>query len=273
MLKKIMVGAIVSVFLLAGCSNGTEKSGEDGKTNASATLTPENQLAFYEDTKKNERVWLQVYAEDGVVEKDFGVENIIFAKDGKLTIYNTDNFVGLSDNKDFSLEKIKISDLNGKSFEELKKLGVSRDKEIFEAKKSKEISSLEYSISISKQNALQTYRKDDEKYQEKNKQDIAGYNKDIDDLKNEEYKAPKATEISIATETDASGNTTIDEDVIYNGKDLYRNLTPMPVVTIYDTHYGGYIESPAQTSVLLVPVDEKYVGQIVTKLDDEVKEK
>lgn len=266
-----MVGAIVSVFLLAGCSNGTEKSGADGKISASATLTPENQLAFYEDAKKNERAWIQVYAEDGVVEKDFSVDNIIFAKDGKLTIYKTDGFVGLSGGENFSLEYIEIGDLNGKSFEELKRIGVDRDKEVFEATIAKEVAGFESNIEATKRGMNIAGAKEDEEYQRDSIEDIAGYNKKIEDLKKMKYKVPKATEISIAIETDTTGNTTIDEDVFYEGEALYKTLMPMPVVTIYDTHYGGYVEGKVQDSVLLVPVDEKYVGQIVTKLDDEVE--
>lgn len=280
MFKKLLVGSIVSVFLLAGCGNSGEKSG----VNSTTTLTPDKPLAFYEDTKKNERIWFEVHMNDSVIAKDDIVKKIIIVKDGKLKFYDTDYF--LRNTNERPLKPLYLSELDGKKSDELEKIGVARDKDHFEFQKKVKIKSIEDEVTDLNEILKETNISEEKK--ESWKEDIEHAENEAAIFRNMTYENPKTSEIHIETKTDNSGNTTINEHVFYKANDfdldlsikyvdfktlerdfVYESLQPIPVSNIYNEYYGGFIFGKTEDTALITRADKKYEGQIVTKLDDE----
>lgn len=303
--KKILGGMLISTLVLTGCGNNSEESASNGnasKENASnesasnkssvlkvsKELTPQNPLGFYEDSQKNDRIWLHTDI-SGFIQKDSEVYKIFVVKDGKMTTYITRSE---SFNDSESLEVLELGALNKLSTKEVEKLAIERDKEYFELYKARVIEYLEKEIpDIEKQ-----IKRDEERNHvtetsefsiEWYKELITEYKEHLISFKNLEYEKPKPQEIVAEVETDGSGNNTMTEDIDYKYKEIFfdkrrelgieygflnnelsnktfSELMPMTVMTIFEENYAGFYVGE---SALVTLSDEKYLGQLVTKLD------
>ncbi|GEK33110.1 hypothetical protein [Kurthia sibirica] len=291
-LNKLIIGSVVAMSLLAGCGN-------------SSSLSSKEPIGFYEDSQKNDRVWLETTATDGIVGKDEHVNRIIVVKDGELTAYNT-HF------NSENLDSIKLGSIGDKSPEELEKLGVQRDKEYFEDRIKSSIGIIEDNIKYNKKKIEENegykqkqiensqkkgiYEFEKQGYLQREKEfteEIASLDKEngdfkeqIEILKNMKYQSPKPQKINVSIDTDGTGNVTESEMLTFKNHVLfaetnvgsskselkitegkYKEFTPMVVSQIHDKYYAGYLIGGSQTDALITLSDEKEVGKYVTKLD------
>lgn len=266
-MKKYLVALTASLTLLTGCSsNSVTKSKEP--------LAPSQAFA-------QEGIWFRT---EDKLEKDSSIRGV-FVFNGKKEVkyYSLD---------DYSSEALKISDVNGKSKDEVLKIVEEKDKRIFEKNQKK----LEESVKKNLEEKRKSLKKFETELSTGSYKEKPGYFSsleflDIENLQNtikniseeiknnetwlasiEPYKAPEFATYSLEVETDGTGNNTQGQKLIfkeYRQKsegyhsstdtfkdvvDSYEDLKPIfAPYTIFDKQYHGY-------KGLYIAVEKEHAG-------------
>lgn len=238
-MKKLLFGAIVSTFLLTGCSNVTNskelKMGE-------VFNSGKEHISYVIDTSNN-------------VEKDSYVDYVIVSKKGETKLY------------DMEESKLTLGDFTKMDDNEIKEKALKVDKKSFNASKKSQLESIE--DRIDSYNDLEEASK--KGLGSKESGERKKLEKEYNQLKNTKYKEPEFKKVKLEVFTDGSGNETEYERFTFkrgNGDDFFLSaaLSVYPF-DIYDKRYAG-VKSNRFDFHIITEVGDKVETPMLDSKDD-----
>ncbi|UXR74057.1 MULTISPECIES: membrane lipoprotein lipid attachment site-containing protein [unclassified Staphylococcus] len=233
-MKKILLGAIVSAFLLTGCSNVTNskelKMGEvfnSGKEHVSYLID-----------------YSSDYTED--VDKDSYVDYVIISKKGETKFYYMED------------SDITLGEVTKMSNDEVKEKALELYKNNFNENKNDELSNLKTSI--------------EDHYGVYDRSEKQKFKKRYNELKNKQYLEPEFEKMNLKVVTDGSGNETKYEKFTFKrqwsgGEYTLPVSVPIYPFDIYDKKYAG-VKSKKENAYLITEVGDKVEEVVLDSKDD-----
>ncbi|KIX91874.1 hypothetical protein TP70_00155 [Staphylococcus microti] len=248
-MKKLLFGAIVSTFLLTGCSN--------------VTNSKELKMGEVFNSGKEHISYVVDGSED--IDKDSEIEMMIVTKDGKSKLYNIKSDTTLGD-------MAKLDD------DKKKEKMLKDDKKYFKTMKGFKLDQL-------KSHMYYINHKDDENLEgdaELNSLKMDDVKKSYDEAKNIKYKEPEFKDIELTVFTDGSGNETSSETFTFVNENHYFNIDPAEYnvsisvpkypFEIYDKKYAGFY-SQRKEIYLITEVGDKVETPMFDSQDDKYVDK
>ena len=233
-MKKLLFGAIVSTFLLTGCSNVTNskelKMGE-------VFNSGKEHISYVIDTSED-------------LEKGSYVDYVIVSKKGETKFYNMYE------------SELTLGDFTKMDDDEIEEKALKVDKKSFNANKKSRLKDIEYRID---------YYNDREKLDKEDLDAKKELEKEYKQLKNTKYKEPEFKKMKLEVITDGSGNETEYERFTFKRENDDDYVLPVSLITypfdIYDKRYAG-VKSNKYDTHIITEVGDKVETPMLDSQDD-----
>lgn len=265
-MKRVIEGMLVLLFLFvgAGCSENSGGESQENVSTSESTEEVQEVISFVKDVNEGtDRIWFSINNEDDNPTKTSAIQYAYKPSSNGEGVEIID-FDKIYEGATSGSNRLSLKDLDEVDDEELWDFTLKRAKKDFNEYKDARISTLEDKINSNEED-VEAYKSDESEHYrildagktlEEVEEEIAEDKEQVEEEQStDEYETSKVTVDGADIETDDSGNTVMEENIIFDGKPRNFNFIYPQPVEILSNHYVGYSTGNKKYSLLTRQTD------------------